>query len=204
MQDGQVNIQKIKLNLLPVEYRSNKRSLTWIFARRFVWPSIMLIVVVVSLSTYWIILNDEKSQLEDKIVVQNSKIDKLKPVEKKVKSLKSTIAKIDRKNKALLGIQFSKTRWINIFQDMSSVIPSNSWLTSVKQVEGDKELLLVVHTYQFADVAQYMIDLEKRKSFKKVDLQKINTMQKNSVRAFTYEIKLHLDLDYLSNVEVKN
>jgi Tfp pilus assembly protein PilN len=193
-------IQEIKINLLPVEYKLKKKSLTWILSRRFVWPVMLAMVTIVSLMTYWVVLNEDKKLLQEVIISQNLSIEKLKPVEKKVKDLKLTIKKINRKNKALLGIQFSKTRWINIFQDLSSVIPSNSWITKITQVEQNSALTLVVSSYQFADIAQYMVDLEKRKSFQTIQLLKINTVKKKNLQAFTYEIKVLLDTDYLLKV----
>ena len=83
---------------------------------------------------------------------------------------------------------------------MSSVIPSNSWITKITQVEQNSALTLVVSSYQFADIAQYMVDLEKRKSFQTIQLLKINTVKKKNLQAFTYEIKVLLDTDYLLKV----
>lgn len=191
-------MQEIRLNLLPVEYRVAKSNLTWVFSRKFVWPMILLITTAVSCMTYWVVLNDELNSLQDTISTQNSRIEKLKPVEKKVKSLVTKIDKIERKNKALVGIQFSKTRWINIFQDLAAILPSNSWLTSIKQVQDNVSLKLNVSTRQFADIAQYMIDLEKRNSFSQVKLIKINTINDNNSQSFKYEIELTLNDEFLS------
>lgn len=191
-------MQQIKLNLLPVEFRVGRKSLTWVFSRRFIWPFLGFIIVVVSCATYWVVLNDEYNSLKDTIANQNKKIETLKPVEKKVKNLKAKIQKIEKKNKALVGIQFSKTRWINIFQDISAVLPSNSWITAVQQVKSNTSLSLKITTYQFSDIAQYMVDLEGRRSFKLVKLRKINTLKTKSVPSFVYELDITLDDEFLS------
>ena len=185
-------MQEIKLNLLPVEYRSNKGDLTWVLSRRFIWPIVLIIITIVAVGVYWATLMDEVNDLKAIGVSQKAKIKKLAPVKKKVKTLKSKLNKIKSKNKALEGIQFSKTKWILIFQDLSSILPLNSWIKSISE-SGKEGLKISATTYQFADIAQYMVDLENQKSFNGVKLLKIKTIQYEKSQAFSFDLSASID-----------
>lgn len=185
-------MQEIKLNLLPLEYRVRKGDLTWVGSRRFVWPLVFLFASVMSSISYWIVLNDEVTTLKEIETSQISKIKKLAPVKLKVQNLKKSLDKIRKKNKALEGIQFSKTRWINIFQDLSSIVPSSTWFKSVTQ-KGETSVSIKASTLQFADIAQFMVDLEKQHAFVSVELLGIKNIQFESKQAFSFDLSVSVN-----------
>jgi type IV pilus assembly protein PilN len=182
-------MQEIKLNLLPLEYRVRKGDLTWVGSRRVVWPLVFLFASVMSSISYWIVLNDEVTTLKEIETSQISTIKKLAPVKLKVQNLKKSLNKIRKKNKALEGIQFSKTRWINIFQDLSSIVPSSTWFKSVNQ-KGEASVSIKASTLQFADIAQFMVDLEKQHAFVSVKLLGIKNIQFESKQAFSFDLSV--------------
>jgi type IV pilus assembly protein PilN len=101
---------------------------------------------------------------------------------------------INTKINALKSIQVSKKRWVILFENVSSVLPPNMWLTSLNQV-SDNDLEMRGTTFDFSEVAEYMVKLEKQVSVEKVSLVNISTSKVDGEEAYTFTIKVLLKQD---------
>ena len=101
---------------------------------------------------------------------------------------------INTKINALKSIQVSKKRWVILFENVSSVLPPNMWLTSISQL-GENELEMKGATFDFSEVAEYMVKLEKQVSVDKVSLVTITTTKVDGEEAYNFTIKVVLKQD---------
>ena len=68
------------------------------------------------------------------------------------------------------------------------------WLTSLNQV-SDNDLEMRGTTFDFSEVAEYMVKLEKQVSVEKVSLVNISTSKVDGEEAYTFTIKVLLKQD---------
>ena len=152
-------MSRIEINLLPVDYRRKRVRVDRILCRRVVWPTIALLVVIVLGVAYTMNLTMERDEtLTDLETIEKTIASKQKLLDE-IKKLEADKAVIQRKNDALRSIQVSRQRWIVIFENLSYVLPENTWITGIDEKNGRLEMTAV--TFQFSDVAQYMTELQK-------------------------------------------
>ena len=164
----------ITINLLPGEHRKQQKDLTWLTDRRVVWPTVFLILAIfVALFTYAYTLQELSS---------------------KEAELQSNQSIINTKINALKSIQISKKRWVVLFENISSVLPPNMWLLSVSQV-SEFNLEMKGTTFDFSEVAEYMVKLEKQVSVQKVSLVSISTTKVDGDEAYSFTLKVELKKD---------
>ena len=184
----------ITINLLPGEHRKQQKDLTWITDRRIVWPTIIFIVVVfAALFTYaWTL--QEMASMEAELQSVRSAVERERPLLKKISELEKHQSIINTKINALKSIQISKKRWVVLFENISSVLPPNMWLLSLSQV-GEFNLEMRGTTFDFSEVAEYMVKLEKQVSVKKVSLVSISTTKVDGDEAYNFTLKVELNKD---------
>ena len=194
-------MQKIELNLLPLEYRVSKMDHSWVLDRKIMYPLFTLILLVVVCMLLTITMKQGIAEKEAKIVVYNKNINKLKPILNDIKELEKTLKTRQKKTKALKSIQVSKAKWIALFEDISTIMPSNMWLTEINESKVDANVIsLKGVTFNFSDVSSYMLNLERQQSFHKVKLMSILTIkQQGGTTAYQFEMICNLNIDVGSN-----
>lgn len=184
----------ISINLLPPEYRKVQKDLTWITDRRIVWPTIALIAAFVGVYMLNAFTTETISGLQSELDRVRSEVNRERPLLTKISDLEQKQSVINTKINALKSIQVSKKRWVILFENVSSVLPPNMWLTSISQL-GENELEMKGTTFDFSEVAEYMVKLEKQISVEKVSLVTITTTKVEGEEAYNFTIKVVLKQD---------
>ncbi len=183
----------IDINLLPLQFRKKKVRLDKVFGRRVVWPTVALLVIVVAGLSYKTKLGMELDEVNGEIKRVEETIKSKQGLLAEIKQLEADRAIIDRKNAALRSIQVSRQRWIVTFENIAYVLPDNTWLISMQEKGGGLELTAV--TFQFAEVAQYMSELQKQVAVSSVTLKKIRTVKVARAQAFEFGLQIGLVQD---------
>ena len=184
----------ITINLLPSDHRKKQTDLTWLTDRRVVWPTVFFIVAIfVALFVYAYTLQEISSKTAELQSVRSA-VERERPLLKKISELEKNQSIINTKINALKSIQISKKRWVVLFENISSVLPPNMWLTSVSQV-SEFNLEMKGTTFDFSEVAEYMVKLEKQVSVKNVSLVTISTTKVDGDEAYSFTLKVELNRD---------
>ena len=184
----------VEINLLPAEDRQTKLDLTWIVDRRVVWPTIALLVALVAVFMVQSYISETTETLQNRLDSTREEVERQRPILDKITALDAKLKVIAQKNTVLKSIQVSKKRWVILFENISSMMPPNMWLVSLNQVSPlDMELRGV--TYDFSEVAEYMVKLEKQASFKSVTLTDISTTKIDGEEAYSFVIKAGIKPD---------
>ena len=185
----------ITINLLPGEHRKKQTDLTWITDRRIVWPTIIFIVAIVAGLFLYAYTLGTLSSMEAELQAVRAEVDRQRPLLVKIGELEKSQAIINSKINALKSIQINKKRWVVLFENISSVLPPNMWLMSVSQV-GEYNLEMKGTTFDFSEVAEYMVKLEKQSSIAKVSLVTISTTKVSGDEAYSFTLKVELKRDF--------
>jgi type IV pilus assembly protein PilN len=184
----------ISINLLPGEYRKAQKDFSWITDRRVVWPTVALIVSIVAAMMLYSYTTDTIAGLQTEVERIKAEVERERPLLTKIGDLEQKQAIVNTKINALKSIQVSKKRWVVLFENVSSVLPPNMWLTSLNQV-SDNDLEMKGMTFDFSEVAEYMVKLEKQVSIDKVTLLTIATTKVDGEEAYSFTIKVVLKQD---------
>ena len=176
----------ISINLLPPEYRKVKKDLSWITDRRIVWPTLALIVAIVGFVYANILIDETIMNLENEVTRVKEEVERERPLLTKIGDLEQKQAIVNTKINALKSIQVSKRRWVVLFENM--------WLRSLNQVSEDN-LEMKGMTFDFSEVAEYMVKLEKQVSVEKVSLLTIATTKVDGEESYSFTIKIVLKQD---------
>lgn len=184
----------IEINLLPADFRKKRSDLGWIVDRRVVWPT--LGIILFAFCAYALMVHVDLTTEEMNRNLENTKaeIEKERPLLNKINDLDGKIAVITQKRNALKSIQTSKKKWVILFENISSVLPPNMWLTSLQQ-SGANNIELRGTTYDFSEVAEYMVKLEKQISIGSVTLVTINTSKVDGDDAYTFTMRADIRED---------
>ena len=184
----------ISINLLPAEYRKVKKDLSWITDRRIIWPTVALFIAIVGVMMLYSHTTDTVTGLQNDVTRIKAEVERERPLLKKIGELEQKQAIVNTKINALKSIQVSKKRWVVLFENVSSVLPPNMWLTSLSQV-SENDLEMKGMTFDFSEVAEYMVKLEKQVSIEKVTLLTIATTKVDGEEAYSFTIKVVLKQD---------
>lgn len=184
----------IEINLLPAEFRRQKKDFSWILDRRVVWPVVAIVVFVFCVFLLFAYMNDSRQTLQNALASTKAEIEKEKPLLDKIKELDGKIAIITQKRNALKSIQVSKKRWVILFENISAILPPNMWLTALQQTSA-YEMELRGTTYDFSEVAEYMVKLEKQVSIASVTLVTITNTKVEGEDAYTFTMKAKIRED---------
>ena len=188
------NALAISINLLPPEYRKKQKDFTWITDRRIIWPTVGLIVAIVAVLMLQTYINETISGLSQELSRVQEEVERERPLLSKISDLEQKQGVINTKINALKSIQVSKKRWVILFENISSVLPPNMWITSINQM-GEFDLEMRGVTYDFSEVAEYMVKLEKQVSIESVSLVTISTSKQEGKEAYNFTIKVILKRD---------
>lgn len=179
----------IAINLLPGELRSGRMNFTWLSDRRVIYPTLSIILVSVVCLFFWMHIKEEIARRNVIIEKLRTEVEQNRPLLEQVKQLEQQLSVIAQKNKALKSIQVSKKRWVILFENISSILPANMWLNAVLQ-ESEAMLEIRGVTYDFSEIADYMVKLEEQVSFTSVSLVSITTMKaEGGDNAFSFTLK---------------
>ena len=184
----------ISINLLPPEYRKVKKDLSWVTDRRIIWPTVALIIAIIGFLYANIQIDETITNLQNEVSRVKSEVERERPLLTKIGELELKQAIVNTKINALKSIQVSKKRWVVLFENVSSVLPPNMWLTSLNQVSEDN-LEMKGMTFDFSEVAEYMVKLEKQASVEKVSLMTISTTKVDGEEAYSFTIKVVMKKD---------
>ena len=184
----------VEINLLPVEDRKMKVDLSWIVDRRVVWPTIALLVALVSVFMFQTYIAETTQSLQSQLDSTRAEVEKQRPILDKITALDSKLQVIAQKNNGLKSIQVSKKRWVILFENISSMMPPNMWLVSLNQI-SPRDMELRGTTYDFSEVAEYMVKLEKQVSINSVPLVDIATTKIDGEEAYSFVIKAEIKAD---------
>ena len=184
----------ITINLLPGEHRKKQKDLTWLTDRRVVWPTVFFIVSIFAALFIYAYTLQELSSKEAELQSVRAAVERERPLLKKISELEKNQSIINTKINALKSIQISKKRWVVLFENISSVLPPNMWLLSVSQV-SEFNLEMKGTTFDFSEVAEYMVKLEKQVSVQKVSLVSISTTKVDGDEAYSFTLKVELKKD---------
>ena len=184
----------IEINLLPAEFRRQRKDFSWILDRRVVWPVVATVVFVFCVFLLFAYMNDSRQTLQNALASTKAEIEKEKPLLDKIKELDGKIAIITQKRNALKSIQVSKKRWVILFENISAILPPNMWLTALQQTSA-YEMELRGTTYDFSEVAEYMVKLEKQVSIASVTLVTITNTKVDGEDAYTFTMKAKIRED---------
>ncbi|WP_290763724.1 PilN domain-containing protein [Fibrobacter sp. UBA4297] len=184
----------ITINLLPGEHRKQQKDLTWLTDRRVVWPTVFFILAVFVVLFVYAYTIEEVSSKTAELESVRSAVERERPLLRKISELEKHQSIINTKINALKSIQISKKRWVVLFENISSVLPPNMWLMSVSQV-SEFNLEMKGTTFDFSEVAEYMVKLEKQMSVEKVSLVSISTTKVDGDEAYSFTLKVELKRD---------
>ncbi len=184
----------ISINLLPGEYRKAQKDFSWITDRRVVWPTVAMIAAIVAAMMLYSFTTETISGLQSDVERIKAEVERERPLLTKIGDLEQKQAIVNTKINALKSIQVSKKRWVVLFENVSSVLPPNMWLTSLNQV-SENDLEMKGTTFDFSEVAEYMVKLEKQVSIDKVTLLTIATTKVDGEEAYSFTIKVVLKQD---------
>ena len=188
------NALAISINLLPPEFRKKQKDFTWITDRRIIWPTVALLVAIVAVVMLQGYVNETISGLSQELTRVQEEVERERPLLSKISDLEQKQGVVNTKINALKSIQVSKKRWVILFENISSVLPPNMWITSINQM-GEFDLEMRGVTYDFSEVAEYMVKLEKQVSIQSVSLVTISTAKVEGKEAYNFTIKIVLNRD---------
>ena len=188
------NALAISINLLPPEFRKKQKDFTWVTDRRVIWPTVAAVVAIVAVLMLQAFIAETIGSLSSELSRVQEEVERERPLLSKISDLEQKKGVVTTKINALKSIQVSKKRWVVLFENISSVLPPNMWLTSINQLgEFDMEMRGV--TLDFPEVAEYMVKLEKQVSVQSVSLVTISTTKIDGDEAYNFTIKIVLRQD---------
>ncbi|MDR2999799.1 MAG: PilN domain-containing protein [Fibromonadaceae bacterium] len=188
MANLQRNSSFIEINLLPSEYKRTKVDLSWLSDARVVWSTFALILVSVVMLAVYVYITDTIHELEKAVGQTKQAVEKERPLLEKIKELDEKLAVIKRKSDALRSIQVSRKRWVILFEDLSTALPHGTWITGITQ-SGD-QMDINCSTWNFAEVALYMLRLEQKESVTGVSLTSISAVRMSDEEAYNFSLKV--------------
>jgi type IV pilus assembly protein PilN len=188
------NALAISINLLPPEFRKKQKDFSWITDRRIIWPTVALLVAIVAVVMLQGYVSETINGLSQELTRVQEEVERERPLLSKISDLEQKQGIVNTKINALKSIQVSKKRWVILFENISSVLPPNMWITGINQM-GEFDLEMRGVTYDFSEVAEYMVKLEKQVSIEKVSLVTISTSKQDGKEAYSFTIKIVLKRD---------
>ena len=188
------NALAISINLLPPEFRKKQKDFTWITDRRIIWPTVALLVAIVAVVMLQGYVTETIGGLSQELTRVQEEVERERPLLSKISDLEQKQGVVNTKINALKSIQVSKKRWVILFENISSVLPPNMWIMSINQM-GEFDLEMRGVTYDFSEVAEYMVKLEKQVSIQSVSLVTISTAKVEGKEAYNFTIKIVLNRD---------
>lgn len=184
-------IDKIEINLLPVEYRVHRKKVE--IKREIAYPLIGIVIIAFGLVLYTAWIKNTITLLHNDIKLVQGTIEKNRPIQNEIVKLKTDKRTIQEKIKALELIDVNREKWVNLMEEISGRIPDFTWLVSIKEDGGEVPVIhLEGRTYSFPEVANYMSNLKNCAFVLNVDLSQIEQIdKKNKIFRFSISCKIN-------------
>jgi type IV pilus assembly protein PilN len=180
--------QLMEINLLPSEFRQSKLNLSWLLDARVIWSTFALILVALILSLLYYHVTETTSELKKAVQQTKQAIERERPLLDKIAELEQKQRVIKEKSDALRSIQVSRKRWVLMFEDFSTSLPPGTWITGINQ---EAEVMSIsCATWNFPEVALYMLKLEQTQSVTNVSLTNISAVKINGEDAYNFSLKV--------------
>ena len=163
----------IKINLLPPEERKRSRRLKlpsfsgggpktiWLVAGLVIYVG--MIIAIASLQA------KSTNKLEAKIAEAKEESERLAPQLDRIRKLTKEREEVDRRLAVIASLDRERYFRVQLLNDISEKLPSNSWLISVKEV-GGTQISIDGVTFSNYLIADLMNNLEKSDHFNNVNL----------------------------------
>jgi type IV pilus assembly protein PilN len=183
----------LEINLLPSEFKHKKIDLSWLSDSRVIWSTLAMLVLIVVMAGAYFHVVDTIDSLEKEVQETKQKVEKERPLLKKIDELEAKKKEIAQKSNALRSIQVNKKRWVVLFESLSTTLKPNpnTWIMGITQ-NGD-QMNMSCATWNFSEVAQYMLDLEKAAGVTKVVLANINAAKIDGEDAYNFSLNVDFD-----------
>jgi type IV pilus assembly protein PilN len=191
MADSQNEYKLMEINLLPGEYRLSKLNLSWILDARVIWATFALILVALVLSLLYYHVIETTNELKSAVAQTKQAIERERPLLDKIAELEKKQKVIKEKSDALRSIQVSRKRWVLMFEDFSTSLPPGTWISGIIQ-EADV-MNISCATWNFPEVALYMLKLEQTQSVTEVSLTNISAVKNNGEDAYNFSLKVRFN-----------
>jgi len=187
-------IEKIEINLLPVEYRVRKRNLN--LPRSIVYPVVALVALAAGAGFYTVYLTEKQARLTEEIATIEKEIAANKHVQEEINKLRQEKQVTDQKIRALERISVDREKWVRLLEVFSGSLPTYAWLISIRDERGPPEKVHVeARTYSFPEVAHYMSKLEEAEYIKSVTLSGIEQVQGHDRKVYKFNITCDINAD---------
>jgi len=187
-------IERIEINLLPVEYRVRKRSLN--LPRSIVYPVVALVALAAGAGFYTIYLTEKQARLTEEIAAIEKEIAANKHVQDEINKLRKEKQATDLKIRALERISVDREKWVRLLEVFSGSLPAYAWLVSIRDERGPPEKVQIeARTYSFPEVAHYMSKLEEAEYIKSVTLTGIEQVQGHDRKVYKFNITCDINAD---------
>jgi len=166
----------IKINLLP--YRAERKKQQII--DHIIVACLSFTPVIIGIIISFSIISFKISSTTDEITKTVEDIKRQQATVEKIKSFKTTKDALLKKLDIIKTLQKNKSGPVHIMDQLSVNLPGKIWLTALKQ--SGMELKIEGTALDNQTISKYMTNLEKSLYFKSVDLEKINTEEKQGSR----------------------
>jgi type IV pilus assembly protein PilN len=157
------------------------------------WSAFAFILISLVLSSIYYYVIETTNELEKSVEKTKQAVEKERPLLEKIKELDEKLAVIKQKSDALRSIQVSRKRWVILFEDLSTALPPGTWITGITQEEGTQDIDqmdITCQTWNFSEVALYMIKLEQKESVTGISLTSISAIKVNNEDAYNISLKV--------------
>jgi type IV pilus assembly protein PilN len=155
----------IRINLLPVRAARKKESIRLqvsIFG-------LSLVAVLLLMAQFWMSLDHTISDLQDKIAVAQTYLQKYQKVIKEANKIKTELQKLEQKMDVIVKLEADRGGPVRFMDGLTGlVVPDKMWLTSLSESKGQMTLSGVAVDNK--TVADFMTNLEKSPFFGVVNL----------------------------------
>jgi len=147
-------VEKIQINLIPAEYRTNERTLS--FDTKIILPAIISLTMV-GIALCWSFFLSIRISLEkEKIANIEREIDVNKTIQEEIKKLETLQSEMKNKVAGLKSVNVNRTKWISAFELYASVLPENTWLTRIEEMADGVTIAIDGMTEADAEVGLIM------------------------------------------------
>lgn len=188
MAEFQNEYQLMEINLLPSEYRQSKLNVSWLLDARIIWCTFALVLVVLVLSLLYYHVIETTSELKNAVEQTRQAIERERPLLDKIAELEQKQKAIKEKSEALRSIQVSRKRWVLMFEDFSTSLPPGTWISGI--IQEAEVMNISCTTWNFPEVALYMLKLEQTQSVTEVSLTNISAVKINGEDAYNFSLRV--------------
>ncbi|NLE01463.1 MAG: PilN domain-containing protein [Fibrobacter sp.] len=186
-------VERIEINLLPVEYRVHKKKLR--ISREVVYPVLVLVVIGIGLAFWSIMLQSSISLSKSELSAVEQQIRQNRPIHAEIKRLREDKTTINEKIMALERISVNREKWVRLMEVICGKLPKYTWLVSIREENSTPPIIyLEGRTFAFPEVANYMSQLKESEYITAVDLSNIEQVDPKE-RVFRFGISCTVNPD---------